>query len=49
MKSMQILDGVLIANKLIDSRRLSEQVGVIFKIEMGRLTIMWIGILLIIC
>lgn len=31
---MQILDGVLIANELIDSRRLSKQVGVIFKIEM---------------
>ena len=45
----QILDGVLIANELIDSRKRSKNEGVILKMIWKRPTSMWSGVLLTIC
>lgn len=43
------MDGVLIANELIDSRKRVGKEGVILKIDLEKLMIMWNGILWIIC
>lgn len=41
----QILDGVLIASELIDSRKRDIKEGVIFKTDLEKAMIVWIGIL----
>lgn len=49
MGDRQILDGILIANELIDSRKRMQRAGVLLKVNLERHTIMLIEVVRTIC